>query len=101
MITVFAYAEAAPGKEEELEKALLELVSQTRREEGCINYDLYRRADAVGAYTFYENWVDMPALERHRETQHVRRFREEAGALLAGPLRVEICLMLSPPGGTK
>ncbi len=101
MITVFAFAQAAPGKEEALEKALLELVAHTRQEKDCLNYDLHRRKDIAGAYVFYENWVDMPALERHRETPHVRRFRDEAGALLAGPLRIELCEMISPPSGMK
>jgi quinol monooxygenase YgiN len=40
-ITVVATFQAKPGKEAELKKALISLVAPTRKEAGCINYDLH------------------------------------------------------------
>ena len=45
MITVIATLEAKEGKEEALEKALSQIIEPTRKEGGCINYDLHRTLD--------------------------------------------------------
>ncbi|MGO9572337.1 MAG: putative quinol monooxygenase [Desulfomonilaceae bacterium] len=73
MLTVFAFAQTRPGKEKELEEALLTLVAHTRQETGCINYDLHRHLDQPGKFAFYENWVDKAALEQHRASPHMLR----------------------------
>ena len=73
MLTVFAFAQARPGKEKELKEALLTLVAHTRQETGCINYDLHRHLDQPGKFAFYENWVDKAALEQHRASPHMLR----------------------------
>ena|SRR5208283_1673576 len=95
MLTVFAFAQARPGKEKELEEALLTLVAHTRQETGCINYDLHRHLDQPGKFAFYENWVDKAALEQHRASPHVTAFRAKAGELLDGPLEIELFEMVS------
>ncbi|TAK94934.1 MAG: antibiotic biosynthesis monooxygenase, partial [Verrucomicrobia bacterium] len=40
-ITVVATFKARPGKESELRAALIGLVAPTRKEAGCLNYDLH------------------------------------------------------------
>ncbi len=97
MLTVVAFAQAKPGKEKDLEKALLELVSQTRKEAACVNYDLHRHLDKPGMFVFYENWINKAGLEQHRKTQHITDFRAKAGDLLVGPLQIELCEMVSQP----
>jgi quinol monooxygenase YgiN len=101
MLTIVAFAQAKPGKEKELEKALLELVSHTRKEAANINYDLHRHLDKPGMFVFYENWADMAGLEQHRKTPHITDFRAKAGDLLAEPLQVELYEMISPQGSKK
>ncbi len=95
MLTIVAFAQAKPGKEKELEKALLELVSLTRKEAACVNYDLHRHLGKPGMFVFYENWADKAGLEQHRKSQHITDFRAKAEDLLAGPLQVELCEMVS------
>jgi len=97
MLTVFAFAQARPGKEKALEEALLTLVAQTRQETGCISYDLHRHLDQPGTFAFYENWVDKAALEQHRATPHVTAFRALAGELIDGPLQIQLFEMVSHP----
>ncbi|MEI7534331.1 MAG: antibiotic biosynthesis monooxygenase, partial [Verrucomicrobiae bacterium] len=41
IVTVVATFQARPGKETELKNALIGLVAPTRKEAGCINYDLH------------------------------------------------------------
>jgi quinol monooxygenase YgiN len=95
MLTVVAFAQAKHGKENELEEALLELVSHSRKEAACINYDLHRHLDKPGMFVFYENWIDRDGLEQHRKTQHIADFRSRASDLLAKPLQIELCEMVS------
>jgi quinol monooxygenase YgiN len=97
MLTVIAIAQAKPGKEKSLEVALLALVAHTRREAGCINYDLHRHVDKAGQFAFYENWMNLAALEQHRTSPHVSDFRAKASDLLAEPLHVELYEMISQP----
>jgi quinol monooxygenase YgiN len=95
MLTIVAFAQAKPGKEKDLEKALLELVSHTRKEAACINYDLHRHLAKPGMFVFYENWMDKAGLEQHGKSQHISDFRAKAGDLLAEPLQIELCEMVS------
>ena len=89
LISVVAEIKAKPGKEEELRKALLALVEPTRKEEGFVQYDLHVHTDDPGRYVFYENWVSLEHLERHRAAPHLLAFRTAAGDLVAEPPRVE------------
>lgn len=95
MLTVIAFVKSKPGKEKELEELLLKLVASTRQEAGCLNYDLHRHLDKPSYFAFYENWVNMAALEQHRTTAHIKEFRAKAGELMAEPLQVELFEMVS------
>lgn len=80
---------AKPGREEALRKATLALIEPTRREDGCVQYDLHRHTDHPGRFLFYENWTSPEHLERHLASAHMKAFGEMAGDLLAEPARVE------------
>ena len=41
-VSLVAYLQAKPGKEQELVDTLLSLVGPTRQEAGCIDYHLHR-----------------------------------------------------------
>lgn len=97
MITVVAVLEAKPGKEDELNKALLELIAPTRQEDGCINYDLHRSVDDPKTFLFYENWTGKQALDVHMASPHLTSFVKRAKELLARPLDVTFYEMVSEP----
>jgi quinol monooxygenase YgiN len=44
---------------------------------------------------FFENWKSMENLEKHRETPHLKPFRQKAGSLLAKPIEVTLFEMIS------
>jgi quinol monooxygenase YgiN len=71
-ITVVATFQAKPGKENELRAALIGLLAPTRKEEGCINYDLHSSPEDPAKFLFYENWTGKAALEAHMRTPHVQ-----------------------------
>ena len=64
LLTVVAEVQAKPGKEEELRTTLMELIGPTRREDGCVQYDLHVHTSVPGRFVFYENWTSPEALAR-------------------------------------
>ena len=90
MLTVIAIAQAKPGKEKSLEEALLALVAPTRREAGCINYDLHQSAADPAIFMLYENWVSMQDLDAHLAMPYLEAFKAKAPELLAEPLDISL-----------
>jgi quinol monooxygenase YgiN len=64
-LTVTASVKAKPGKEAEVLKTLLSLVEPSRKDPGCINYDLHRAQDDPASFLFHENWLTREHLDRH------------------------------------
>jgi quinol monooxygenase YgiN len=93
-VTVLALVKAKKGLEEALRKECLSLVTPTRSEPGCIDYDLHQATDDKSVFMFYENWQSMEDLEKHRETPHLKAFREKAGTLLETPIEVTLFHMI-------
>ena len=89
-VTVIARLKAKSGKEAQLKQELLKLVSPTRSEAGCINYDMHESLDGEAQFLFHENWTDQQALDRHLEMPHLKDFRNQAGQLLAEPIDITL-----------
>ncbi len=87
-LTVVAEIVARRGKEDELKRQLLALIVPTRKEEGCIQYDLHQSTDEPGRFVFYENWTSRELLDRHLNSPHLAAFDAAAGELLAEPPRI-------------
>ncbi len=87
-LTVVAEMITKPGKEQELRNQLLALVAPTRREEGCVQYDLHVSTGQPGRFVFYENWTSGDALDRHINSPHFKAFQNVADGLLAEAPRV-------------
>jgi quinol monooxygenase YgiN len=88
LLTVVAEMSAKAGQEEALRSALLGLIEPTRKEEGCVQYDLHVSTDQPGRFVFYENWTSSAALERHLATPHLTALVARMDELLAEPARI-------------
>ncbi len=71
-VTVIAAFQARPGKETELRAALAALVAPTRKEAGCLNYDLHQAADSPAKFLFHENWTSKAQLDAHLQSAHIQ-----------------------------
>ncbi|MEI7806922.1 MAG: putative quinol monooxygenase [Verrucomicrobiota bacterium] len=71
-ITVVATFEAKPGKEIELRAALIGLVAPTRKEAGCLNYDLHILPEDPAKFLFHENWTSKAHLDAHLQSAHIK-----------------------------
>lgn len=89
-VTVVATMQAKPGQEANLREALLALIPPTRREEGCLNYDLHEDPEQPGSFLFHENWTSKAALDAHLANTHLQAFLGKADDLLASPPSITV-----------
>src|SRR5271170_2655245 len=82
-VTLIVHLRARDGQELLLEAELRALVGPTRKEEGCLVYDLHRSADAPGAFLFHEIWASRDAHAAHLRTDHFLRWSARKDALTA------------------
>ncbi|MGH7236523.1 MAG: putative quinol monooxygenase [Nitrospiraceae bacterium] len=87
-VTVVVRMKAKTGMEVRVRQELLNLLKPTRAERGCINFDMHQAPNDPSLFLFHENWVSEEDLKRHFETQHIKRWIEEAKALLAEPMEL-------------
>jgi quinol monooxygenase YgiN len=94
-LTVVAHLRAKPGQEENLRRELLALISTTRQEPGCVNYDLHQGADDAALFLFHENWTSKQHLDAHLNRPHLKTFLAKADLLLSEPPRITLWQMIS------
>lgn len=73
------------GKGKELETAFAPAIKATRKEKGCIAYDLNGDKNDATKYYVYERWQSIAALEAHLKTAHIKTLLGTVGDLIAGP----------------
>jgi len=76
-VIVVAMVKAKPRQEEAAKEALLSLVEPTRKEPGCLCYNLHQSKDDKTQFTFYEQWASKEALDAHGKTPHLRSLGEK------------------------
>ncbi|MBM6401554.1 putative quinol monooxygenase [Phycicoccus sonneratiae] len=85
---VVATIPAAPDRVEDIRAALETLVEATRREEGCLGYDLFESASAPGVFVTVERWTGQDALDAHLGTPHIAAAMAAADGALAGDIAI-------------
>jgi quinol monooxygenase YgiN len=81
---IFAQAE----QEARLKALLLELVEPTRKEAGCLSYQLWQSPVAPTEFVFVEEWVSLEAMEAHLDSPHVQQALLEGAQFFAAPLEI-------------
>jgi quinol monooxygenase YgiN len=94
-LSVVARVKAREGMEDEVRRECLALVAPSRRERGCLNYDLHQSADDPTLFLFYENWTSREDLEQHLETAHALRFDERTEGMLSEPEEITFWELIS------
>ena len=95
MLTVIAKVRAKPGCESEVEAELRKLVEATRKEDGCLNYDLHRSQTEPAVFMFYENWTNRAALDAHAASPHMKAWGAKQPSLLAHGVEISLYEMIS------
>jgi len=82
-VTLAVILRPRDGQEFLLEAELRALIAPTRKEEGCIRYDLHRSAEGHAAFLLHEIWQTREHHTAHTKTDHFLRWNARKDALLA------------------
>lgn len=78
-LKIVARIQAAPGAADTLEKEMQVLVAETRKENGCIQYDLHRGTEDPDIFVFVEEWQTEPLWQAHMAGEAIRSFNARIG----------------------
>ncbi|GEK60148.1 antibiotic biosynthesis monooxygenase [Marinococcus halophilus] len=81
-VTIKAFLQAEPGKEEALKAELKKALPPSREEAGCIEYVLYESEAQDGVFIFSEKWEDEEAVQQHIQTEHYQAYRKNTEDLV-------------------
>ena len=87
-VRVVAKIEALPGKAECGSRNLGKLIEPTRKEAGCLTYELWQNKSNETDFTFVEVWSSEAALDAHAASQHLKAVAAELQGLVTGPTDV-------------
>jgi quinol monooxygenase YgiN len=82
-VTLVVTLRAKEGQHILLEAELRALIAPTRKEEGCLQFDLHRCADQPGAFLLHVVWEAREHHTAHTRTPHYLRWNARKDALLA------------------
>lgn len=84
-IILVAELKAKEGEEQVVMEALVAMVEPTRKEEGCLCYNLHQSKKDKTQFMFYEQWASQAALDAHGKTPHMKAMQKGiAGRLEKG-----------------
>jgi len=82
-VTLVVTLRAKEGQHILLEAELRALIAPTRKEEGCLRFDLHGNVDQPGAFLLHEVWEAREHHTAHTRTPHYLRWNARKDALLA------------------
>jgi len=95
MIVVVATMKAKAGSEQEMEKALREVVPLVEAEEGTFVYTLHRAKREPQKFLMYEKYPNKEALNTHGSTPYLAELFGKIAPLLDGAPTIDIYEELS------
>jgi quinol monooxygenase YgiN len=90
LLTVVAQVKAKPGKESLVQQELLSLVAPSRKDAGCLNYDLHQSLDNPAIFMFHENWTSKAHLDQHLQKPDLQAVLARVGQLVAEPPQITL-----------
>lgn len=89
MTYLIATLKIKPGSLPAILEAVAPCIEATRKEQGCISYDLHQSVTDENTLVFVERWESTDALNAHFETPHLIAWRD-AGSPFLLDRRIEI-----------
>jgi len=90
MITIVAKNSIKSGKAEEFKALAERLISKSRKESGCISYNLYEDANNCNILTFIEVWENSEAINLHNSSEHFTSIVPKFGDLKDGQSEINL-----------
>ncbi|MDG1376583.1 MAG: putative quinol monooxygenase [Yoonia sp.] len=71
-LTILALINVVPGREAQLIASLTTLAEASRKEEGCIQYDMHLDNEDPSFIMFYETWATKELWLEHMKSEHLK-----------------------------
>ena len=82
-LTIVARILAKNDRRDLVKSELLKLITATRVEEGCINYDLHQDNKNPNLFMFYENWKSRDLWQQHMRNTHLVEYMNATDGAIA------------------
>ena len=82
-LKVVARIKAKPDKVGEVRELLCGLVEPTRKESGCISYELLQNRKDPADFAFVEEWESDAAFDSHAASEHIKAIGTKLQAFVA------------------
>lgn len=93
--TLVVVVKVKEGAGERFETAFASALKGTRKEKGCITYDLNRDTGEAGRYMVYERWKSLADLEAHLKTEHIKALRMVLPDVTTGQPELQVLIPAS------
>lgn len=90
MITIVAKNSVKTECVDVFRKLANELVIESNKEAGCLEYNLYQDESNDTVFTFIEKWSSMNAVDQHNASNHFKKLVGEMKGLLNCPSEVNL-----------
>lgn len=80
---------------EEAKQAALDIVADSRAEDGCINYDVHQAIDDPTVFIWHETWKNKAAIDEHFETDFFKTFAATIEKLAVEPPQIILTKMIT------
>jgi quinol monooxygenase YgiN len=90
-----AIIESKPGHALAMKEMLHRLVSQSRQEIACLQYDLHQSATDENTFIFHEKWADETGFAAHNAQPYILDLVEKLKVLATGPVTIHFTKRLA------
>lgn len=94
MILLIAKNTLQEGKQAEFIRIAESMAKESRKEAGCLSYELVQEETNDTVFYFVEKYQDEAALQAHRASGHFQTYVPMLGALRTGPSEVSKCVTI-------
>ena len=74
MIYITAIVKSKSAYLDEVKSVLENMVTETRKEKACIEYDLHQGIEDKNQFVFYEIWENQEGLNLHNQQSYIQEF---------------------------
>lgn len=82
-LTIVANIHAKPEHRETVQAELEKLIPVTRKEEGCLLYDLHQDNADPTHFMFYETWASRELWQAHMQAPHLEAYMQATDGMVA------------------
>jgi quinol monooxygenase YgiN len=90
---LFVTIKAKPGKGKELEALFAPCIAATKKEAGCLAYELNQDPDDPATYVMFEKFKNLAALQTHLKLEHTTKLLKAIEPLADGQIQAKVYLV--------